>query len=123
MSAIMTTALYPDISLTITKNIKVQTIAAFKMWQNEYKMLMPKKTTDLKKEQMMHYEGPGTAPIKEEGDSSSQTRLYEGNIETINQQTYSWEMPVTWEQRKFAYKNYGFINQLGMYVTLPKITL
>lgn len=116
MSAIMTTALFPDISLTITKNLKVSTIANFKQWQNEYKMLMPKKSTDLKKEQNTGYEGPGTAPIKEEGDSSSQTRIYNGYTETINQQTYSFEMPVTWEQRKFAYKNYAFINQLGAYL-------
>jgi hypothetical protein len=113
---IMTSSMFPDISLTITKNLKVLTVASFKTWQNEYKMLMPKKKTDLKKNQNMNYEGPGVSPQKAEGDSSDQTRLYEGNIETINQKVYSFEMPVTWEQRHFAYKNYAFMNQLGMYL-------
>ena len=115
--SIMTTALFPDISLTITRNLKVFTVATFKLWQNEYKLLMKKKKTDLKKEQNMNYEGPGKAPVKTEGNTSAQTRLYEGNIETINQKTYSFEMPVTWEQRKFAFKNYQFMNQLGAYMS------
>jgi len=115
--SLMTTTLFPDISLTITKNLKVFTVAAFKIWNNEYTYLMKKKKTDLKKEQAMNYEGPSTAPVKSEGNSSAQTRLHEGNIETINQKTYSYEMPVTWEQRKFAYKNYQFMNQLGAYMS------
>lgn len=114
---VATTALFPDISLTITKNLKVFTSAAFKIWSNQYKLLMPKKPTSLKKEQAMNFEGPGSASVKAEGAVSDQTRLYEGNIETINQKTYSSEMPVTWEQRKFAFRNYQYMNQLGQYMS------
>jgi len=64
----------------------------------------------------MGYEGPGAAPVKDEGAAATSTKLVEGNIETIRQKTFVYEMPVTWEQQKFAAKNVRFTNLMGEYL-------
>lgn len=112
---LMTTTMFPDESLQITKNLKLLTIAAFKVWPDEYKSLVSIKDTDLKIEQQRRFEGAGSGSVKPEGESSIQRRIYEGWKETAVQTTYSVELPVTWEQRKYVVKNAEFMNQLGQY--------
>jgi hypothetical protein len=112
---VMNTTMFPDFSLTITKNIKIFTIAAFKTWPDEYPAIVEKYNTDLKIEKRIRYEGEGSAAEKPEGESATQKRIYEGNIETAIQKTYAVEMPITWEQRKFVIKNASFMNQIGQY--------
>ncbi len=107
--------MFPDESLQITKNLKLLTMAAFKVWPDEYKALVQIKGTDLKIEQQRRFEGAGAGAVKAEGQSSIQRRIYEGWKETANQVTYSVELPVTWEQRKYVVKNAEFMNQLGQY--------
>jgi hypothetical protein len=106
---------FPDVSLTISQNLKILTAAAFKEHKDEYRSIINVQSTDLNIEKMMRYEGPGTAPEKLEGRTATQTRLYEGNIETIRQSVFSFELPVSWEQRKYATSSSRFISQLGAY--------
>ena len=115
MSGVMVTTMFPDFSLDITKNLKIFTMAAFKTWPDEYPALVEKFNTDLKIDKRIRYEGAGSANEKPEGDTSTQKRIYEGNIETTQQVTYAVEMPVTWEQRKYVVKNANFLNQMGQY--------
>lgn len=91
------------------------TVAAYNLFEKEYPSIIKKEGTDLKIEKMMRYEGPGTTPIKTEGSTADQARLYESNIETFAQDSYVFEMPVTWEQQTFAVTNARFINQIGQY--------
>lgn len=112
---LMTTTMFPDESLQITKNLKLLTIAAFKVWPDEYKNLVLLRDTDLKIDQQRRFEGAGAGAVKAEGQSSVQRRIYEGWKETAVQTTYSVELPVTWEQRKYVVKNAEFMNQLGQY--------
>lgn len=106
---------FDNITKDISLNIKVATEAAFKVWDKEWSRIIKKETTDLFKEQKLNYEGNGVAPKKTEGQKSVTTRIYEGHLETYTQDTYSFDMPVSWEQRNFAFKNYKFSNQMGMY--------
>jgi len=69
----------------------------------------------LKIDKRIRYEGEGSAGEKPEGETSTQKRIYEGNIETTVQKTYSVEIPITWEQRKYVVKNASFMNQIGQY--------
>lgn len=106
---------FDNITKSISLNIKVATTAAFKLWDKEWKGVITKETTDLFKEQAMGYEGGGVIPVKAEGGQSSTTRIYQGHIQTIFQSTYSFDMPVSWEQRRFAHKSYKFTAQMGSY--------
>jgi hypothetical protein len=115
MAALMNTFLFPDSTLTITKNIKMFTMAAFKMWVDEYKALIQQEKVDLKINKRMYYEGPGAAAEKPESDASTQSRMYEGNIETATQKTYAIEFPITWEQIKYVDKNANFMQQIGQF--------
>jgi len=112
---VMNTSMFPDFSLEISKNIKIFTAAAFKTWPDEYPAIIQKQSTDLKIEKRIRYEGEGSSVEKPEGESSSQKRIFEGNIESATQKTYSVEMPITWEQRKYVVKNAAFMNQIGQY--------
>ena len=112
---VMNLSMFPDFSLEITKNIKIFTVAAFKVWPDEYPALIEKKSTDLRIEKRIRYEGEGSAGEKQEGKSSNQKRIFEGNIESTVQKTYAVEMPITWEQRKYVVKNAAFMNQIGQY--------
>ena len=111
----MVTSQFDNITKDISLNIKVATDAAFGIWDKEWSKIVKRESTDLYKEQMLNYEGNGVAPVKTEGAKSTTTRIYEGHLESFVQSTYSFDMPVSWEQRKFAYKNYKFSNQMGMY--------
>jgi len=115
MSGVMNTTQFPDISLIITKNLKVIITAIMKTFPSEYPALVEKFKTDLKIEKRMGYEGEGAATIKPEGETSDQKRIWEGNIESATQTTYSVELPITWEQRHFVSKNAAFMNQVGQF--------
>lgn len=113
--SVMSTSMFNDSTLTITKNLKILTAAAFKTHPDEYKMITQMESTDLKNNQRIRYEGGGAAGEKAEGDAASQKRIYEGNKESTTQTTYAVEIPVTWEQRKYVAKNAQFMNQIAQY--------
>ena len=104
-------------TIDISKNIKIMAVAEVKTFDKEWKQIINKEGTDLKIEKMMGYEGIGAAPEKSEGADAVQGRIYEGNIETILQATYAYELPVTWEQRRFVVKDAKFLAQLGQYLS------
>jgi hypothetical protein len=113
---VMNTSNFENTSLSISKNIKILTAAAYQVFQQEYPSLIPKETTTLKIDKQMRYEGAGASPEKAEGDSAAQTEIKEGYVERVNQATFVYEMPITWEQRKFAVKNANFIGVIGTYM-------
>jgi len=113
----MAVSMFPDISQEVSLSLKIYTTAAYKLWPDEYKNIIDTMPTDLLLEKVMNYEGPGAGTLKGEGLKSSQERIYEGNIESFSQKTYSLELPVTLEQRWYAYKNAGFMQQLGTYLS------
>jgi hypothetical protein len=112
---VMVTTQFPDESLIISKNLRLLTVAAFKVWVDEYKQLVQVSGTDLKIDKQRRFEGAGAGSIKPEGQSATQRRIYEGWAETGVQTTYAIELPVSWEQRKYVVKNANFMNQLGQY--------
>ena len=113
--ALMTTGKFQNTTIDIKRNLMISTIAAFKIWPSEYPALVMEEKTDLLINKKMGYEGGGAASVKPEGDTSTQKRIFEGNVESAVQKTYAVEMPITWEQRKYAAKNADFINQIGQY--------
>jgi len=104
-------------TLDLSKNIKISTVAQFSTHEKEFELIVNRESTDLKIEKTMGYEGPGASPEKAEGDTAVSTKLIEGNIETIAQKTFVFEMPVTWEQQKFASKNVKFVNLMGEFLS------
>lgn len=112
----MQTTQFNRTTMDISKNIKILTAAAFKTFDNEFKQIVNVESTDLKINKMMGYEGSGASPEKAEGASADQTRIFEGNIENIFMKSFVYQMPVTWEQRRFAVANASFMNQIGNYL-------
>lgn len=112
---VMNVSMFPDISQTITKNIKLLTIAAADIYPNEYPNLASMEMTDLQISERLRFEGEGAAAQKTEGKAAYQKRMYQGNKETVVQKTYAVEMAVTFEQRFYVTKNANFINQLAQY--------
>lgn len=113
--SLMNTSLFDNVTKIITKNINISTIAFFELWPSEFTALVMIEKTDLQINKKMGFEGGGAASEKTEGGTSVQKRLYEGNIESSVQKTYSVEMPITWEQRKYVVKNADFMNQIGQF--------
>lgn len=114
---VMNTTKFNRTSIDISKNIKILAAMAFKLHQKEWKTVIGKEGTDLKIDKQMTYEGPGAAPIKPEGNTGQSTEVLEGNIESAVQDSHVYELPVTWEQRKFAVGNPRFMNMVGQYLS------
>lgn len=117
MSNLMFTTDFNRTTLDISKNIKLSAGAQFQMHEKEYPMIIEKEKSDMLIEKSMGYEGPGAAPKKAESDAAAQTKLVEGYIETVAQETFVYELPVTWEQQKFATKNARFVNMMGEFLS------
>ena len=115
MGQLMMTSQFPDVSGIVTRNMKFYEYQAFKTWVDEFKTIVEVKGTDMRVHQQMRFEGPGTAVVKPEGEVSAQRALAEGWIEQAVQTTYSIELPITFEQRKYAAKDAGFVNQMGQF--------
>ena len=64
-------------SIDISRNIKIAAYARFKAFDKEYDQIVKKRTTNLKIEKIMGYEGFGAAPSKSEGDVSNKNRINE----------------------------------------------
>jgi len=110
-------AQFDKTTLNLSKNIKISALAAVKLHPDEYKNIIKVAGTDLYKEQIMRYEGPGAAAIKSELGKAVQTEVKEGYVETILQEDYYFEMPVSRKQRAYAQKSINFVNLLGSYLT------
>ena len=117
MGNLMFTTDFNRTTLDISKNIKLSAGAQFQMHEKEYPMIIDKESTDLIINKSLGYEGPGAAPKKEESDAAAQTKLVEGYTETVSQETFVYELPVTWEQQKFAVKNARFVNMMGEFLS------
>lgn len=112
----MNTSQYNRTSIDISKNIQIMAVAEIKAYPKQYPAIIDKENVDLKINKKMGYEGIGAAPVKPEGGDADQSRIYEGYTETAQQASYVYELPVTWEQRRFAVKDAKFMNQLGSYL-------
>lgn len=117
---LFTTDFY-NTTIEISKNIKLFAGAQCELHEKEYPMIVKKEKADLKIERSLGYEGMGASPEKEEGDASAQAKIYEGYKETIAQKTFTYEVPVTWEQIFFAAKNAKFLNLLGEFLSRSMI--
>jgi hypothetical protein len=118
----MQTTNFPDITLTITKNLKIQTATTYKLHAKEYNLIVgTEEATDLKREQRMGFEGEGAAAEKPEGEAATQKRMFEGNIETAVQTTYAVEMPITYEQRRYVNKNARFMGNISEFLARSMI--
>jgi hypothetical protein len=111
----MISTMFDNTTLTLSKNIKIMTKAAFDLHKKQYPNVIDLQSTDMQIEKRMHYEGQGPAPVKTEMAAAAQTRIFKGWVDIIVQKQYYFDMPVSIEQRTYAQKNVGFINQLGQY--------
>jgi hypothetical protein len=112
----MFTGMFDKTTVDISKNIKIMTAAIYKTFENEWKSIISKESTDLQVNKRMGYEGIGAAPEKDEGANAQSTRIYEGYQESVVMSTFVYELPVTWEQRRYAAANARFMEQLGQYM-------
>lgn len=112
----MHTGMFDKTTVDISKNIKIMTAAVYKTFENEWKSIINKESTDMQVNKVMPYEGIGAAPEKDEGGTAQSGRIYEGYTESVVLSTFVYELPVTWEQRKYAAKNAKFMEQLGQYM-------
>ena len=112
----MFSTMFNKTDIDISKNVKILTTAIYKGFDSEWKQVIEKETTDLKINKRMPYEGIGAAPEKAEGADAQSSRLYEGYQETVKLATFVYELPMTWEHRKYATKSAKFIEQVGEYM-------
>lgn len=115
MSGAMVTTQFDNLSLNISKNLKIYTQAAYTMFPDEWKSIIKPERADLKINKQQRYEGGGQAGQIDEGNSARQKRIYEGYQETSIQKDYGVELPVTFQQRRFVIKNANFMQQMAYY--------
>ena len=112
----LSTTLFDSATGRMSKNIKFATIHAFNDYKKEVWEFATKEKTDQKYEQMVGYEGFGAAPKKTEGADVIPVDFKEGYKTTIAQETWAYEVRVTWEQRKFSVKSAAFAKQIGFFL-------
>jgi hypothetical protein len=115
MSGVMVTNNFNNLSLDISRNLKILTQQAYKMWDNEWKKIIEKDSVDLKINKQIRYEGAGSAGQVDEGQSATQKAVYEGHIESATQVDYAVELAISYQQRRYVVKNADFMNHVAMY--------
>jgi len=115
MPAMMTTD-FSDLSRDISKNLKLFTTAAHKMWADEWKNIIDQQKTDLKINKRTRYEGPGSAGEIAESGTAIQRRIYPGNVEDCVQNDYGAEIAISYQQRRFVGKDYQFMKNVSEYL-------
>jgi len=112
----MLTNQFDKTAVDLSKNIKIIAAAQYKSFEKEWPMITQKESTDIQINKTMGYEGMGAAPAKAESATASQTRIYEGYVETAKQQSYVHEAAISWENRRFANANVKFTAMIGSFL-------
>lgn len=112
---VATTSKYEHLTRDISKNIKIQTELAFRLFPVEYKAIVKEEKVDLMINKRFRYEGPGAAKYFGEQQDKNSAEIYEGRIETSTQKYYGLEFPISLHQRNFVVKNANYLQQVGEY--------
>lgn len=111
----MITTNFDQTCINIDKRVRVNVVSSVMLWPTEWTYLSLKEKGTYRTEKTMGYEGPGAAPVVEEGSDITPTALIEGYKESATHEKFATSMAITYEMRRFAEANERFLKLISNY--------